>query len=272
MLAVLWGLVLLGRHSPNLVRGLSVFGAITLSVVGLIGLLSTLRRSSAAVGSTGDAKPIFSLDKCSDCPKVLLIGLDGGDWKVFDPMIERGELPTFERLVRNGVSARLKTVMPTSSPLLWTSIASGKSVAKHGIHDHTRTQLPLGLPPAPMQAKWFRTLTKPTRLALRYLQRVHPLTPLGLVSGQVEAIRIWEILDLFGLQSIVLDWYVSHPVTLQNGIQVSHRFHTKKGAISETSGLVHPPELAKSLRAGDRHARRARRQDRLGASGCGRPR
>ncbi len=116
-----------------------------------------------------------------------------------------------------------------------------------GFTDHTRTQLPLGLPPAPMQAKWFRTLTKPTRLALRYLQRVHPFTPLGLASSQVEAIRIWEILDLFGLQSIVLDWYVSHPVTLQNGIQVSHRFHTKKGAVSETPGLVHPPELSTIL-------------------------
>ena len=247
MVILLWGLTRLDDRFPGLAKRLSVFGAITLSVVGLVGLLSTLRRSSAAVGSTEDAEQISSLDTCLDCPRVLLIGLDGGDWKVLDPMIERGELPAFERLVRNGVSARLKTVIPTSSPLLWTSIASGKSVAKHGIHDHTRTQLPLGLPPSPMQAKWFRTLTKPTRLALRYLQRVHPFTPLGLVSSQVEAIRIWEILDLFGLQSIVLDWYVSHPVTLQNGIQVSHRFHTKKGAVSETPGLVHPPELATSL-------------------------
>ena len=247
MIAFLWVLVRLSERFPRLIRGLSVLGALAVSVVGLAGLFNLPKSSQAAGPDTSAAGQLPLFATCSECPRVLLIGLDGGDWKVLDPMIERGELPTFERLLYSGVSARLKTVVPTSSPLIWTSIASGKSVAKHGVRDHTRTQMPLGLPNAPMQAKWFQTLTKPTKLALRYFQGIHPFRPLGLVSSQVEAMRIWEILDLFDLKSIVLDWYVSYPVTLQNGIQVSHRFHTEKGSISRTKGLVQPEEIAKTL-------------------------
>jgi len=67
--------------------------------------------------------------------KVLVIGLDGADWDIIDPMIDRGELPNLARLAAEGTRARLRTVFPILSPVVWTSAATGKRPEKHGILD-----------------------------------------------------------------------------------------------------------------------------------------
>lgn len=79
----------------------------------------------------------------STIPKMLLIGLDGADWRVMRPMIERGELPTLARLAGEGVRGNLRSFEPLASPLVWTSIATGKVPEKHGIRDFFSTQTAL---------------------------------------------------------------------------------------------------------------------------------
>ncbi len=66
---------------------------------------------------------------------VLLIGLDGADWDIAQPLVAAGEMPHLGRLVGGGAWARLRTVMPPLSPVIWTSVATGKQPAKHGIFD-----------------------------------------------------------------------------------------------------------------------------------------
>lgn len=63
----------------------------------------------------------------------MLIGLDGADWKLIDAMLARGELPNLARLRREGVWGHLKSAVPLLSPLLWTTIATGKTPDQHGI-------------------------------------------------------------------------------------------------------------------------------------------
>ena len=65
--------------------------------------------------------------------KVLLIGWDAADWKVINPLMEAGEMPALEGLINEGVMGNLATLEPSFSPMLWTSIASGKRAHKHGI-------------------------------------------------------------------------------------------------------------------------------------------
>lgn len=81
-------------------------------------------------------------------PRVLLIGLDGATWEVMKPLLSEGRLPNIARLLREGVGAPLRTVRPWYSPVVWTSIVTGKTMDKHGItgflqqrRDHDR-QLP----------------------------------------------------------------------------------------------------------------------------------
>jgi predicted AlkP superfamily phosphohydrolase/phosphomutase len=64
---------------------------------------------------------------------VLLVALDGAEWRVLDPLMEEGRLPNLSRLVRGGVSAELRTLEPTVSPAIWTTIATGALPRFHGI-------------------------------------------------------------------------------------------------------------------------------------------
>jgi len=71
--------------------------------------------------------------------KVLLIGIDGATWDIIDPMMEEGRLPNFRRLKEEGAWGRLESLDPPLTPIVWTSIASGKRKEKHGILDFFST-------------------------------------------------------------------------------------------------------------------------------------
>lgn len=68
-----------------------------------------------------------------DSVQVLVLGVDGATFDVIDPLVERGELPAFERLGREGSRARLRATDPLFSPLLWTTMATGKPPEEHGV-------------------------------------------------------------------------------------------------------------------------------------------
>ena len=66
--------------------------------------------------------------------KVLLIGWDAADWKVINPLLDQGLMPTLDSFINQGVMGNLATLRPILSPMLWNSIATGKRANKHGIH------------------------------------------------------------------------------------------------------------------------------------------
>ena len=79
-------------------------------------------------------------------PFVLFIGLDGASLDIVDDLRAEGRLPTFDRLIRTGISGPLqswasKPIMSENlrrgfwSPIVWTSIATGKIPEKHGVRD-----------------------------------------------------------------------------------------------------------------------------------------
>jgi predicted AlkP superfamily phosphohydrolase/phosphomutase len=66
--------------------------------------------------------------------KVLLVGLDGAEWNLIRPMAAAGELPNLKRLMETGAHGNLRSLEPPAkSPAIWTTIATGKSPAEHGI-------------------------------------------------------------------------------------------------------------------------------------------
>jgi predicted AlkP superfamily phosphohydrolase/phosphomutase len=65
--------------------------------------------------------------------KVIIIGVDGGDWNVINKLIEQGKLPNLEKLMKEGSWGNLTSTEPPVSPISWTSIATGKKSEKHGI-------------------------------------------------------------------------------------------------------------------------------------------
>ena len=66
-------------------------------------------------------------------PEVWVIGLDGADWDQLDPLIARGELPHLAGLRDGGAAGILRSDLPMISPILWMSIATGKTPDQHGV-------------------------------------------------------------------------------------------------------------------------------------------
>src|SRR5262249_11288041 len=82
-------------------------------------------------------------------PRVVVVGWAGGDWKPRDPLAKDGTLPNVERLLAKGRSWALATYEPMASPLIWTTLATGRTPVDHGVCDFqeldpaTRARLPI---------------------------------------------------------------------------------------------------------------------------------
>jgi predicted AlkP superfamily phosphohydrolase/phosphomutase/thioredoxin-like negative regulator of GroEL len=150
--------------------------------------------------------------------KVLLVGWDAADWKVIRPLMEAGRMPNISRLVHGGVTASIATLQPSFSPMLWTSIATGKRPFHHGIHGFTEPR-PDG----------------------RGVQRISNL------SRKCKA--LWNILAQSGMRSIVVGWWPSYPAEPIRGAMVSDQFHRISADFKLVPGMVHPSHLGEALAA-----------------------
>ena len=92
--------------------------------------------------------------------RVLILGLDGTDPRAIDLLISEGRLPNFARLRSEGAYGRLRSQKPLLSPVIWTTIATGKSPEEHGIghfvavDEATGEQLPATSDMRKVKALW----------------------------------------------------------------------------------------------------------------------
>jgi predicted AlkP superfamily phosphohydrolase/phosphomutase len=70
--------------------------------------------------------------------KVFILGLDGATFDIINPMIQRGELVHFRKVMESGASGLLNSTLLHHSPPAWTSFATGRNPGKHGIIGFTR--------------------------------------------------------------------------------------------------------------------------------------
>ena len=67
--------------------------------------------------------------------KVLVIGLDGLEPKIVEPMLADGELPNLAKLRTQGGYARVRTTYPAQTPVAWSTFITGTNPGGHGIFD-----------------------------------------------------------------------------------------------------------------------------------------
>ncbi|MEM2981371.1 MAG: alkaline phosphatase family protein [Thermoproteota archaeon] len=70
-----------------------------------------------------------------DNKKIILIGLDGCDFRILKSLIKNEHLPTFLELLKNGCHGTLISTLPPKTVPSWTSIFTGVNPGKHGITD-----------------------------------------------------------------------------------------------------------------------------------------
>ena len=65
--------------------------------------------------------------------RVMILALDGMDPQTVDLLMSEGKLPNFAKLRQEGAYGRLRSSPPLLSPVIWTTVATGKTPDQHGI-------------------------------------------------------------------------------------------------------------------------------------------
>lgn len=116
----------------------------TLAVIPLAGLVLWLAHPWL-LAAEPETQPFASAEQLGgEGRKTLLIGVDALAWDRLLPLVEAGRLPHFQELMKRGsygVLESLRSYRPSTretgywSPVVWTTIATGTEVRKHGIND-----------------------------------------------------------------------------------------------------------------------------------------
>jgi predicted AlkP superfamily phosphohydrolase/phosphomutase len=149
----------------------------------------------SALGS--DARAVKDEAAASKRAPMFLFALDGLEWSVMAPLVEQGKLPVIEGLMKRGVYGYLGTLQPTYSPVIWTSIATGKTPADHGI-EHFVFDGPGG------------------KKDQRYYS-----------SGHRKTKAFWNILSDYDRTVHTIGWWVTYPAEPVNGVMVSQTNSTQ---------------------------------------------
>lgn len=70
--------------------------------------------------------------------KVTVVGFDGVTFDLIDLLVAEGRLPTFTRLLDQGVRGRLMSTIPPATIPAWPTFMTGKSPGQHGVFDFFR--------------------------------------------------------------------------------------------------------------------------------------
>ncbi|MCG8606203.1 alkaline phosphatase family protein, partial [bacterium] len=172
-----------------------------------------------------------------DDRKIFLIGIDGASWQVLQPLVQAGKVPNFARLMREGVYGNLKTRKPTKSPVIWSTIGSGKSEHKHDIRDFVYRQIPTL---SNVYWNYFPFMFYVNEI-FDFLN-FHPIP----VSNSIRQTKMfWNIFKDLQVPTGVIGWWPSWPVDDVDDFLVSERFFWDY--INETmvdrQDMIHPDSL-----------------------------
>ncbi|HEV2581841.1 MAG TPA: alkaline phosphatase family protein [Ktedonobacteraceae bacterium] len=123
--------------------------------------------------------------------RAVIFGVDGLSFRILHPLIQRGDLPNFARLQREGVEAEFISAVPAITPPAWMSLVTGLKPAKHGVFD------------------FWEFDTNSETLKSRA------------VTHRKGGKAVWDILSEYGKRVIVMNVPLTYPPDPVNGIMVS---------------------------------------------------
>lgn len=142
---------------------------------------------------------------CAPCAPILLYAVDGLEWSVMMPLIEQGRMPVMADLMRRGTYGYLETIEPTFSPVIWTTMATGKLPKDHGIEG-------------------FVYRVGPGEDGQRFYTSGHRATK-----------AFWNILSDYNRTVDVLGWWMTYPAEPIHGVMVAQ---------TNTTAVLHDSENA----------------------------
>lgn len=147
--------------------------------------------------------------------KVLLLGLDGATYNVFDPAFEAGHMPRLASLLERGASGVLTSTIPPYTPPGWTSIFTGVNPGKHGIFGFT----------------------------IGNAQRRDGLARLD----RVKAPALWNAANAQGARVGLFNIPMTYPAPQVDGFAVSGMLTPEGGGGATPDGFTYPASLASKI-------------------------
>jgi hypothetical protein len=184
----------------------------------------------------------------SQAQPLFLIGLDGADWRYLDPLMARGELPHLAAVKARGAWGRLQTYEPTLSPVIWTSVITGRVPADHGIQSFAVPRLRGVFDPLPqlrpVRAAGFGALTA-------WLTQNGQLGS-SPISGRLRRVpAYWNLATSQGAPVNVVNWWATWPAEPVLGAMVSERVYYRPLRDQERAvspgGVTWPDSLLSEL-------------------------
>jgi len=126
--------------------------------------------------------------------KIIIIGIDGADPDVIRELIANRDIPNLEFLIKNGcfgIHNPKEDLHSLWSPVIWTSVATGRSPEYHGINSELCEDL------YDNSAIFF---------ALSKYRKVPAL---------------WDIFSQYGKQVAIINWWVTFPASKVKGCMVT---------------------------------------------------
>jgi len=145
----------------------------------------------------------------------VVIGIDGGEWRVIRQLWKAGELPNLRSIADRGTTATLATAY-NASPVIWTTIATGVTPGEHGITDFVVPG---------------------------------PRGDVPISSGVRRVPALWSMLSRVHRQVAVIGWWGSWPAETVEGVVVSDR------ALLDLDSRVYPPAYLEDFEEDLRTAR-----------------
>lgn len=235
------------------VRIRSLCGAVSI----LLGLAPFAHIPQPAPRAAPPPSRIPLLPQPSTGLRVLWIGIDGGDWRLLRPMMDRGDMPVLAGLLRRGAWGPLESVPPYASQPCWVTAATGALPETHGVSSRLMIRFP-GVRPFNV------------RYQTKEFLPVYGAGFLLLELGLVEAIPvprycwhaepIWVSLSRSHRRCAVIGWPSTWPADVIDGLVVTDRFphsvwEAFYGHARGLPGSVHPPDRlawARALRVNPR--------------------
>ncbi len=144
--------------------------------------------------------------------RCILLGLDGGTFRLLDHYTKSGVMPNLARMQESGAWGVLKSTFPPTTPPAWASCVTGVNPGRHGIFD------------------------------FRESYHRNPDRPL-ISSRSIRSAKIWHYLEDSGRTSILLNVPLTYPPERIKGIVVSGLMTP-----SEDADYTYPRELKDELK------------------------
>ena len=234
--------------------GLLRLAALLIGITALAASSLPLGIHCAATSENPEASRLVSLagGRKNSSP-LLFIGIDSGNWRTLNPLLERKALPTFERLMTGGIHGEVRALPPPywSAPA-WAAIVTGVPYDVAGIHEDLAAIAP-GLPA--FEVPLTLDLALDPILAFEYA-----LLRLGLVRlfphprTFLKRSPFWELLSQANVESAVVRFPFTFPANGQADFVISNWAGADEWGLlgvhtESNSELASPPALDSELRA-----------------------